>query len=320
MDTAAISYRVADFLKNHPPFHVMEQEDLIKLAQCGRVKFFEPNQYVVSGGTSGLNVFVIQQGTVLLWDERGGEAKLLDVRGAGDMLGIHVDNVRSSPYSARSASDVLIYSFPADEFESLVQKYPQAKQYVSVHGNITAVHRSSQERRGPQDLFLRQLAVEKKLPACDAQASIREAAQCMLETERESVVVLDANQQARAVLTAQSFLKWVANGGGDPQAPVAALFGDAPPAIGPDASATDAVLALGATDAGALAITSNGTPNGQVQGLVTPRDLQPVFGDQPVEILREIRRATNPNGLRELNLRARSLALRYLDNAVRPTG
>ena len=74
MDTAAISYRVADFLKNHPPFHVMEQEDLLKLAQRGRVKFFEPNQYVLTGGSSGFNVFVIQQGTVLLWDERGGEA------------------------------------------------------------------------------------------------------------------------------------------------------------------------------------------------------------------------------------------------------
>src|SRR5262245_59835412 len=282
----------------------MEQEDLLKLAQRGRVKFFEPNQYVVSGGTSGLNVFVIQQGTVLLWDERGSEAKLLDVRGAGDMIGIRVDNVRSSPYSARSASDVLIYSFPADEFETLVQKYPHAKQYVSVHGNITAVHRSSQERRGPQNVSLRSLALEKRLPVCNDQASIREAAQCLLEAGRESVVVVDSNQQARAVLTAQSFVKWAADGG-DPQAPVSALFGDAPSSIRADASTADAVLALGATDAGALTITSDGTAQGRVQRLVTSRDLQEAFGDQPVEILREIRRAENPKELRELNLRAR---------------
>jgi CBS domain-containing protein len=40
VDTAAISYRVADFLKQHPPFHVMQEEDLLKLARQGRVKFF----------------------------------------------------------------------------------------------------------------------------------------------------------------------------------------------------------------------------------------------------------------------------------------
>jgi hypothetical protein len=54
-----------------------------------------------------------------------------------------------------------------------------------------------------------------------------------------------------------------------------------------------------------------------VQGLVTPEIYNLPFGDQPVEILREIRRACESNGLRELNLRARSLAC-DLDNPASP--
>jgi CBS domain-containing protein len=134
VDTAAISYRVADFLKKYPPFHSIQEDDLLKLARTGRVKFFEPNQYVLAQGASRHQVLVIQQGTVSLWDERRREAQLLDVRGAGDLLGVDQFNeTRSYPYTARSESDVLVYAFPFDEFDALVQKYPDAEQFVSAY-------------------------------------------------------------------------------------------------------------------------------------------------------------------------------------------
>src|SRR5262245_45140756 len=131
----------------------MQEDDLLQLARRGRVKFFEPNQYVLAPGGFGLHVFVIQQGTVLLWDEQGAETKLLDVRGTGDMLGIDQSNRgRSRSYCARSASDVLVYAFPVQEFDALVEKYPYAKQYVSAHAGVTADQWSSQDRRGPQNV------------------------------------------------------------------------------------------------------------------------------------------------------------------------
>ncbi len=72
METAVISYRVADFLKKHPPFHAMDDADLLGLAARGRVRFHEPNEYILwQGEPHRLHVFVIQQGTVSLWDESG---------------------------------------------------------------------------------------------------------------------------------------------------------------------------------------------------------------------------------------------------------
>src|SRR4029079_10333292 len=70
VETATINYRVADFLKKHPPFPAMDEGDLLTLAGRGRVKFFEANEYiVVQGDPYRLQVLVIQQGTVTLWDE-----------------------------------------------------------------------------------------------------------------------------------------------------------------------------------------------------------------------------------------------------------
>ena len=56
MDTSAISYRVADFLKVYPPFNVMDESDLLLLARRGRVKFFEPNQYILSQGATRYDI------------------------------------------------------------------------------------------------------------------------------------------------------------------------------------------------------------------------------------------------------------------------
>ena len=89
MDTSVISHRVADFLKKHPPFHAMDDGDLLALAARGRVRFHEANDFIIwQGEPHKQYVFVIQQGTVSLWDEADGHASLRDVRGAGDMLAI----------------------------------------------------------------------------------------------------------------------------------------------------------------------------------------------------------------------------------------
>jgi CBS domain-containing protein len=316
VDTAAISYRVAEFLKKYPPFHVMEEEDLLQLAQRGRVKFFEPNEYVLAQGGSRLQVFVIQQGTVSLWDERGSEAKLLDVRGAGDMLGIdQLNEVRSHPYAARSASDVLIYAFSADEFESLVLKYAYAKQYVSAYGSLSSSGRLSQERRGPQNMSLRELITGKELTAVDNQVSVQEAARYMLTTQDKVIAVLDSDQRTRAILTAESLLQWIVNGG-DVQESVAQLLNGRPPVAAADASVTDGVIELATADGDALAITSDGTITGRLQAIVTAQSLGQVFGDRPTEILREIRGTVDPRTLRQLNERARAFVLRYVTSSA----
>jgi CBS domain-containing protein len=315
VETAAISYRVADFLKNYPPFHVMDEEDLLKLTRRGRVKFFEPNEYVLAQGGSRLYAFVIQQGTVSLWDEKGAEARLLDVRGTGDMLGIdQLDHVRSYPYAARTTSDVLLYVFPIDEFDDIVLKYPYAKQYVSAYGSVTTDYSPSQERRDPHNVPLQELISGKDLATCNDNVSIRDAARQMLSMGADAIAVMDSEQRPRVVLTAASFLEWITRGAGNVNLPIT-LLDKEPLTIAAQASVVDGVLALGASNASALAITSDGTTRGRLNAIVTSQDLGRVFADRPVEILRDIWRAPNTSTLRDLNQRARAVALQYLTDA-----
>lgn len=311
LDTSAISYRVADFLKDHPPFQVMEVEDLRTFALSGRVKFFEAHQFILTQGAPRFEVFVIQQGTVLLWDERDTQSRLFDVRGAGAMLGIdELSTARTFSYSARSVSDVLIYSFPTEHFEALVEKYPEAEQYVSAYRGV-----SGDDQHHTQDLhnaLLRDLSAGSTAPTCGDDVRLRDAAQLMVESNSEVLIVLDLEKRPTGFLTARFFTEWAAGGGRGADEPIGALLNHPPVAMKGDASVADGVLAMAEANSSALALTSDGTLQGQVQGFVTARELGRIFGDRPLELLHDIRRAGSVDSLREANQRSRLFVLRYL--------
>ena len=89
MQTVAISHRVADFLRRHAPFEIMDEADLLALASRGRVKFHEAEEFVCwQGEAHGPHVCVIQQGSVSLWEQGEGDERLRDIRGPGDMVGL----------------------------------------------------------------------------------------------------------------------------------------------------------------------------------------------------------------------------------------
>jgi CBS domain-containing protein len=319
VETAVISYRVADFLKRYPPFHAMEDADLLSLAARGRVRFHEPNEYILwQGEPHRSQVFVIQQGTVSLWDEADETAELRDVRGVGDMLGIErYCDAPSCLYSARSESDVVIYAFPATDFDQYVLKYAHAVQYIAAEGRVTPDYQPATGRRNPQETYLHAVVGRRPLSTCRGHDSIAHVAQRFLDTHLQAIAVVDDDGRVRAVMTVDTVLSWVAAGGGAAQQQtIETLLKPSPTVMAPDASVTDGVLAMGGADVPALAITTDGTLDGRLQAIVTPADLALLFGEQPATLLRDIRLASRMQELRELNQRARALTLEYLTGAA----
>ena len=318
METAAISYRVADFLKRHPPFNAIDDEDLLELAARGRVRFYEPNQYILwQGEPHRLQLFVIQQGTVSLWDETGEEARLRDVRGAGDMLGVErYNDAPNCLCSVRSESDVVVYAFPQADFDACVMKYPSAAQYVTAEGRVTADYQPTTEQRAPQRTFLHDLVGAHPPETCRPETSIREAARQILATSSEALAVVDAARHARGVVTIDTLLHWLAHGEGSVDQSVEGILTGPPAVVAPDTSVADAVLTMEGTQVSALAITSTGDAEGRLQALVTAADVGRLFGEQPSAILREIRSSTTTLELRGLNRRARAFTLEHLTDAA----
>jgi CBS domain-containing protein len=317
VETAAISYRVADFLKRHPPFNAVDDADLLELSARGRVRFYEPNQYILwQGEPHRPYLFVIQQGTVSLWDETG-EARLRDVRGAGDLLGVErYNDERHCLCSVRAESDVVVYTFPQDDFDACVMKYPSAAQYAAAEGRVTAEYQPTGGRRAAQKTYLHDLVGAHPPETCPPETSIRDAARQILSTSTDALAVVDATKRLRGIVTTDSLLHWIARGDGGGEEPVVRIVTAPPTVVAPDTSVADAVLAMEGSRVSALALTTTGDADGRLQAVVTAADLGQLFGEPPSTIVRSIRAARTTAELRALNRRARAFTLEHLTDAT----
>ncbi len=311
MQTAAIRYRVTDFLKQHPPFQLMEEPDLLALVAHGRVKFHEEGEFLCwqSSAYAPL-LFVIQQGAVSLWEENDGREILRDMCGPGDIIGLERFLGSSIyPYSAKAAEEVVVYGLPATDFEPLLRKYAHAARFVESYSTAGAIFRQA-NLTGAHERFVAELARHPEPLSCGSKDTVAEAARRMRAAGSDAIAVMrDRNLQG--LLTAGDVLEWIGAGGSPLQA-VQEMMSGAPPAVSPQALVSDCVLAMTNAKSGVIALTADGTPAGGLLRLVSAADLQPAFGDNPAVLLQAVHRASGVEVLRALHSRFRTLVLEQL--------
>jgi CBS domain-containing protein len=314
LDTSAIRYRVVDFLKEYPPFQAMAEEDLLALVARGRVRFHEVDEYVHwQGKPCGELFFVIQQGAVSLFEEGGETERLRDVRGPGDLLGIErLLGTTSYRYSAKAASDVILYALPSSEMEPLLARYPSASGYLAAHASVSASYDPPDPRRRIERAFAHDVSRRRPLVTCSPQDSVRDAVRWMNEAASSAIALLSEEGTLHGVLTLEHVLGALAEGRLDAELPVAELVSGPPGTVAPNATIDQCLLAMVDRADGVVALTDGGLPSGRLHALVTAADLAPVFGEQPPSLLREIAHAPSLAALASLNQRARGFILQQL--------
>ena len=307
MQTAAIPYRVADFLKQHPPFQFLDEAELVALAARGRVKFYTPDEYICWQASPHTSfIYVIQQGSVSLWDESVDPPALRDIRGAGDCIGFEQFNgAPTSLHSAKAATEVMVYALPAADFEPLLARHPRAAAYVAASSAVTADYSAESERPLPHETFLADLVRGGEPLSCPASTPIREAARLLSDSGTHAVALMEGEQLA-TLLTSSDVLCWAASGARDPEQPARNIASASAMTMPPQTMVSECVLAMAEARASAAALTSDGSAGTTIHGIVTAGSLAPAFGDDPVTILQEIVRAPDLSALRALNARARS--------------
>ena len=193
--SSSIYYRVADFLKEFPPFSFVGEEDLLRLAGSGRVKFHASDEYVYwQGHKPGRFIFVIQQGTLKLVDESHQAEVLQDVLGEGDTIGAEPLAGKSEyQYSAKTTSDVIIYALLATEFEGLAERYPRFARYIESNFFVAPVDITSKSTdgaaTGPGGAWLPVDFLARRMLTCAGGTPLQEAAGRMRRHGRDTIVV-----------------------------------------------------------------------------------------------------------------------------------
>ena len=318
MKTSLIRYRVADFLAEHPPFDSISLEDLLSFSDAGRVLFHEDDILLFSKGDSLSNViWVIQQGRVELIDQTAKDDRLWDVLGPGDILGLPASSKEPLyPHSARTATEVILYSFERSAFESLVSKYPAASRFLTAH--LSATQNRTKALRAPVNRDRLMTEREKQVwlndrrpwtglthrrPVTCAPAASRKAVVNLLNSAHAGMIVVTSPEEHPIGIITYSELSQT--NGADAQA--SNLMRQDFRLARPHLTAPDYLMELMRSRSRRLLTTEDGTQNAPLQSVITDDDLTLDCGRNPALLVWEIQRAETSADLAYLRSRTETL-------------
>lgn len=330
MKGSSISVRIADFLKDYPPFQYLDQDSLRELAGKSKVTFHEDGEIVFAQGQPRNRwLYVIQKGSVRIVEEGEGTERLIDLRGPGDLLGLQ--GIRSEePYlhTGRTDTEAILYGLPRDEFLRLVEPCSRARRYLAAYFSLNPAYSwggDMEDERNPADLPNHSLSAGGLNEVEDPQSSAREhfvavrrdravgeVAKLLHSKRVQCVVVVDEANRPIGKVSDADLRDRVAEGEIRPgQAVEEVLFTDLITA-GPRECTGDLLLRLARSGKQFAVITEDGTADSAAVGLVSERDLLLRYAGFPTIIGDAIGSAPDAASLRQLRDRLEALILEFM--------
>ncbi len=315
MKTSAIVLRVADFLKGYPPFCYLPEPALRELAASGRVRYSEQGEILFEAGKAlDRWVYVINKGAVRLVLGSGDDQELVDKRGVGDFVGV-VAVPAESHYRMTALVDenAVLYLLDADVFARVCAASPQAGRFLAVFFSTDdlagdGIPHTAEARWWEGQLDLINLGKVTGPPDC----TVQEAATAMAAADTSGFLVLANDARPAGVVTETDLRNHVATGRVPLTARVAEIMTTPVVTASPDTSPADSLLNMIRHGIRHLCVTRDGTVNSQALGLLTDRDVAMSQGNNPIALVREIRRCRSPQMLRHLGENLESLLLGIL--------
>jgi CBS domain-containing protein len=333
MKGSAIAVRIADFLKEYPPFQFIPVEQLRELANRSKVKFHEDGEIVFSQGQPRDQwLYVIQKGSVRVIEETPKGEKLIDLRGPGDLLGLQ--GIRSEePYlhTCRTDTETLLYGLPREPFVELAERSGQARRYLAAYFSLNPAYTWNgtpwEEDPGGPDagpVTLRRggllevdpphAVARQRLVAVAGDTPVREVARKLQSKVVECVVVVDGLRRPIGKLTDADLRDRLLDGSIQQDAPVLDLMFTDLVAAGPEENTGQLLVKLTRHGKKFLVVTEDGTLGSPALGLVSERNLFLQYGRFPSVIGEAISCAPDTFALRALRDRLEALILEFLDN------
>ena len=298
MKTFVIRQRVADFLKRHTPFDALSEQYLLELAGSGKVIFHESEEYLFrQGDTTGKFLWIIQQGQVELLDVTPSGERLRDRLGEGDLLGLErFVGEGTYLYSARTATDVILYGVSADLFEPLVAQYPSVRRFLSAHCSVSGIRGFNKtswlEAEVPPLEFLR-----ARLVALPLEVTMADARAGLVGSRNGIAALVDDDGRPLGTITALELCA-------SPAGSVRAAARQCPPAVAAPLSTRVVVREMLRLRTEQLAITTDGTPASRLDAILTSSELAMFSGHDPMGLISAIRRADSAAEIKPLLTRA----------------
>ncbi|MBQ0734216.1 DUF294 nucleotidyltransferase-like domain-containing protein [Aquimarina celericrescens] len=323
-----IAERIFDFLKDFPPFDVLQKEELYTISKNVKVVYLQKDQYIFKTDEKIHDHFyVVKDGAVGIFREE--DHTLVDECDEGDIFGLRA-LIRKDNYilSAKAIEESILYSISSELLEKVIHTNAQANKYLlaSFVANIRNPYSGESKdslftqtedlQKSTSNLTEVQSAQYSKNPiTCTLNTSIKEAAQTM-SSNRIGSIVITKEEKPLGIITDKDLRNKIATGQFPIEDTVKNIM-SAPVITYPkNITVAEAQIAMLQHSISHLCITENGTLDAKLVGILSEHDIVVIHGNNPSVLIKEVKRSKTAKDLKYIRDKAQQLLEGYITQNV----
>lgn len=321
-----ISHRVADFLKNFPPFSFLNQKDLELISEQISIIYKEKDSVVFAENEETHDSFyVVHKGAVALRTSLNND--ILDMCDEGDIFGLR-PLIANENYKmeARTYEETILYAIPIAVFKPYALENRAVGNFLIESFASNTLNPYSKSHRGKlygeesldtdkNLLDLQPVKYSKKLITCSATTTAKAIAEIMIKKNVGAILVVEDSLPI-GIITDKDLRNKIVTGK-FPITTTAAEIMTAPVITYPKKlTITQAQMAMMKSNISHLCLTKDGTINSKAVGMLSKHDVMVSIGNNPAVLIRAIKRAKKIKDIKPIRARIMQLLQGYLDQNI----
>jgi len=325
-----IAERIYDFLKDYPPFNILEKEQLLKIATNVKVTYVEKDSFVFKQGENPhQNFYVVKDGAIGLFRSMENDQILIDICDEGDLFGLR-PLIQKDIYlmSAKANEESILYAISVEILKEIIETNDKVKKFLiaSFSSNIKTPYAKSNDAQ----LFANidslasnnsyysevQTAAYTKNPiTCSKLETIKEAAQIMSSKRVGSILIVE-DKNPIGIITDKDLRLKIATGLFSIDEKVTKIMSSPVKTYPEKITVAEAQIAMIKHKITHLCITKDGSINSELIGILSEHDIVVLHGNNPSVLIKEIKRAKDVAKLKYIKEKSTSLLKGYIEQNI----
>ncbi|WP_306350182.1 DUF294 nucleotidyltransferase-like domain-containing protein [Flavobacterium sp. '19STA2R22 D10 B1'] len=301
----SIAERIADFIKNFPPFSSLNYTDLLKIAIEVRVIYLEKNKTLFQiNDPCHDSFYIVKDGAIGLSVTSDAEETLIDKCDEGDILGLRPFFAKDNYLmTAKAREETIVYAIPIVAFNPFVETnkdvlsfllesfasntrnpYDKENRGKLISGNILFDDKQSEIQN------FQSIKYSKNPITALPNAIVKDIAQLMTQYKIDSILIQN-NDFPIGIVTDKDLRTKIATGMIPITAEVQKIMTSPVITVPENISVAEAQLQMLKNEVSHLCVTSDGSPKSIIKGIITDNDVIVAQANNPGVLIKEIKRA-----------------------------
>lgn len=327
----SIAERITDFIIKYPPFSFLTYEDVLKIAIEIKVIYLEKNQTLFKINDTPHDCFyIVKDGAVGLLVTSDMEESLIDKCDEGDVLGLRPFFAKNNYLMiAKAREDSILYAIPINVFKPFIIQNQDVLQFL--------LESFASNTRNPYDKLNKGKLISENIVYTEQQtidiqyyqpikythnpitASGQDIVKFVAKTmslSKIGSVIIHENHLPVGIVTDKDLRSKIATGLFSIEVPVSKIMSSPVITVAENISVAETQLMMLKHNVGHLCVTVDGTPFSKITGIISENDVIVAQANNPGILLKQAKRATQPNELKEIRERIDNLIENSLEKNI----